>query len=176
MEVGAATLVETPDSETILMDAGWAGFDGRDPARIVKVLEDEVGKKQLDYFIASHFHRDHTGGIEPLSEMIPIGRFVYHGESVEAGWNGRANALWQSYTKTAGDRRMQVKPSQRLPLKSTEFLLVVARSKFVAQPLAEAGPNRECGDAALKAVDRGENGKSVGFLVRLGAFEFLWSR
>ena len=168
--------VATPDSETILMDAGWAGFDGQDPARILKVLEEEVGKKQLDYFIASHFHRDHTGGIEPLSEMIPIGRFVYHGESVEAGWNGRADALWQSYTKTAADRRMQVEPSQRLPPNSTEFLLVVARSKFVAQPLAEAGPNREFRAAASKAVDRGEKGKSVGFLVRLGALEFLRSR
>ena len=173
VEGGAATLVVTPDSEIILMDAGWPGFDGRDPARIVKVLEEEVGKKQVDYFIASHFHRDHTGGIEELAEIIPIEHFVDHGDSVEIGRNERADALWDSYTKTAGDRRMQVEPGQRLPLKSTEFLFVAARSKFLEQPLAETGPNRECRDAALRAVDRGENGKSVGFLVRMGAFEFL---
>ena len=38
VEGGAATLVVTPDAETILMDAGWPGFEGRDAERIVKVL------------------------------------------------------------------------------------------------------------------------------------------
>ncbi len=173
VEGGAATLVVTPDSETILMDAGWAGFDGRDPARIVKVLDDEVGRKELDYFIASHFHRDHTGGVAELARMIPIGKFVDHGDSVELGWSERADELFRSYAETAGENRMQVRPGERLPLKSTDFQFVAARSRFLERPLAPGGPNPACRDAALKAVDKGENGKSVGFIVRLGKFEFL---
>src|SRR4051812_46417006 len=34
---GAATLVVTPERESILIDSGWAGFDDRDPKRIVEV-------------------------------------------------------------------------------------------------------------------------------------------
>ena len=173
VEGGAATLIVTPDSETILMDAGWPGFDDRDPKRIVQVLEQEAGAKKLDYFITSHFHRDHVGGVAALASMIRIEHFVDHGDSVEIGWNERADALWTSYVETAGDRRMQVEPGQRLPLENTDFLFVAARSRFLERPLAEPGPNPACRDAAQKPVDRGENGKSVGFLVRVGKFEFL---
>ena len=173
VEGGAATLIVTPDSETILMDAGWPGFDDRDPIRIVNVLESEVGRKELDYFIASHFHRDHTGGVAALASMVPIGRFVDHGDSVEMGWNERADLLWQSYTDAAGDGRMQVGPGDRLPLKNTDFLFVAARSRFLDSPLSDQGPNPACRDIVHKRVDKGENGKSVGFLVRVGPFEFL---
>lgn len=173
VEGGAATLIVTAEKETVLMDAGWPGFDNRDPQRIIEVLEHEVGRKELDYFIVSHFHRDHVGGVEALASMIPIHRFVDHGDSVEVGWNERADALWASYVEAAGDRRMQVEPGDRLPLKNTDFLFVAARSRLLRHPLVELGPNSACRDAAARPIDRGENGKSVGFLVRVGKFEFL---
>ena len=37
---GAATLLVTPEGETILIDSGWPGFEDRDPKRIVHVLKD----------------------------------------------------------------------------------------------------------------------------------------
>ena len=173
VEGGAATLVATPDGETILMDAGWSGFDGRDADRIAKVLGEEVGKLELDYFIASHFHRDHTGGVAALAERVRIRTFVDHGDSVEVGRNERADELWQSYVDTAGDKRMRAEPGLRLPLANTEFVFVASRSRFLAEPLAAAGPNPACRSSSAKAIDRGENGKSVGFLIRVGEFEFL---
>ena len=173
VEGGAATLIVTPDNETILMDAGWPGFDDRDPKRIVHVLENEVGKKKLDYFIASHFHRDHVGGLPALAAMIPIEKFLDHGDSVEIGWNERADALWKSYLAAVEGKRMRVKPGQRLPLKSVEFVFVAARSKFIERPTMESGPNPACRDAGQKRIDKGENGKSIGFIVRRGNFEFL---
>ena len=173
VEGGAATLIVTPDDETVLMDAGWPGFGDRDPVRILRVLAEEVGREELDYFIASHFHRDHTGGVAALASMIPIGAFVDHGDSVEIGWNERADELWESYVRAAGDRRLQVKPGDRLPLKSTDLQFVAARSRFLERPLVEQGPNPACRDAVSKRVDRGENGKSIGFIVRRGKFEFL---
>ena len=173
VEGGAATLIVTPYSETILMDAGWPGFGDRDPIRIVNVLDKEVGRNELDYFIALHFHRDHTGGGAALASMIPIGTFIDHGDRVEFGWNERADAFWKSYVDAAGDRRMQVGPGQRLPLKNTDFLFVAARSRFLDRPLSKQGSNPVCREAKQKRVDKGENGKSVGFLVGAGEFEFL---
>lgn len=173
VEGGAATLIVTPGAETILMDAGWPGFEGRDAGRIVKVLDEEVGKLELDYFIASHFHRDHTGGVAALAERVPIRNFVDHGDSVEVGWNDRADELWQSYVDTAGDKRMRAEPGLKLPLANTDFVFVAARSRFVEEPLIASPPNLACRSAWAKAIDRGENGKSVGFLIRVGDFEFL---
>ena len=105
--------------------------------------------------------------------MIPIGKFVDHGDSVETGWNDRADELWASYVQAAGNRLMQVKPGQRLPLKSTGFPFVAARSAFIERPRVDQGPNPASRDAVFKRLDRGENGKSVGFLARFGDFEFL---
>ena len=36
---GAATLIVTPAGETILVDAGWPGFEGRDAKRIKAALD-----------------------------------------------------------------------------------------------------------------------------------------
>ena len=40
VEGGAATLLVTPDRESILIDSGWPGKEDRDPKRIVHVLKD----------------------------------------------------------------------------------------------------------------------------------------
>ncbi len=172
VEGGAATLIVTPQGETVLMDAGWPGFDGRDPKRIANVLEYEVGKKRIDYFLTSHFHTDHVGGLPALAELAPIGKFVDHGDSVEKETE-RGKALWESYLSVADGKRMTVKPGDKLPLKGTDFLIVAARSKFLSKPLGKGKPNPLCANAQLKQVDEGENGKSIGFLVRQGKFEFL---
>lgn len=34
VEGGAATMIVTPAGESILVDAGWPGFDGRDAKRV----------------------------------------------------------------------------------------------------------------------------------------------
>jgi len=172
VEGGAATLIVTPQGETVLMDAGWPGFDGRDPKRIANVLEYEVGKKRIDYFLTSHFHTDHVGGLPELAKLVPIGKFVDHGDSVEKDWE-KGKPLWESYLAVADGKRMTVKPGDKLPLKGTDFLIVAARSKFLSKPLGKAKPNPLCANAQMKEVDEGENGKSLGFLVRQGKFEFL---
>ena len=41
------------------------------------------------------------------------------------------------------------------------------------KPLKGGKKNALCADATKKELDAGENGKSIGFLVRVGKFEFL---
>src|SRR5262249_41709670 len=69
---GAATLVVTPDRESILIDSGWPGYQDRDPRRIVHVLKDLAGCDHLDHLVTTHWHRDHFGGVEGLSRSIRI--------------------------------------------------------------------------------------------------------
>jgi len=62
VEGGAATLIVTPARESVLMDAGWDRDDERDAKRIEAAMTD-AGITEIDYFIASHFHGDHVGGV-----------------------------------------------------------------------------------------------------------------
>ena len=72
VEGGAATLIVTPARESILMDAGWGRPDERDAARIQAAMTD-ADIDRIDYFIASHFHGDHVGGLPALAGRVEIG-------------------------------------------------------------------------------------------------------
>lgn len=172
VEGGAATLIVTPGGDTVLMDAGWPGFDNRDAKRIQHVLKDEAEREKIDYYITSHFHRDHVGGLEQLADIVEIDKFVDHGDSVEKD-RPRGKLLWDSYLKVAEGKRLTIEPGDTLPLTGAELTFVAARSKAIAKPLGSGAPNPHCSGAQLKEEDTTENGKSVGFVVKMGDFEFL---
>ena len=81
VEGGAATLVVTPERDTVLMDTGWPRPDARDAGRIQAAMRD-AGITEIDYLLISHFHRDHVGGLGALAARVPIGEIVDHGDSV----------------------------------------------------------------------------------------------
>src|SRR3954464_15391485 len=72
---GAATLIVTPERESILIDSGWPGLEDRDPKRIVKALRERAGCDHLDHLITTHWHMDHFGGVGGLSRLIEIKHF-----------------------------------------------------------------------------------------------------
>lgn len=168
VEGGASTLIVTSAGETVLMDAGYAGFGDRDAKRIHKVLTEEAGAEKIDYFITSHFHGDHAGGIPALARRVPIGQFLDHGDSVD-----QQSKVWQAYLAAAGDKRRVVKPGDTISLTGAELLIVAAHSRSLPEPLPGGGKNRLCGDFMAHPPDTGENGKSTGYLLRSGEFEFL---
>lgn len=172
VEGGASTLIVTPAGQSVLMDAGYAGFDGRDAQRIERVVKQQAKLARIDYFLTSHFHGDHVGGLAALAARVPIGRFVDHGDSVDKD-SEAGKAVWEGYRKLTGDRRQTVKPGERLPLEGVELLIVAAHSRFLPAPLPGGGPNPLCKDFEKKPEDRGENGKSLGYLFRSGEFEFV---
>jgi competence protein ComEC len=159
----------TPQGQSVLMDAGFAGFDDRDASRVAHVVTKEAGLKRLDYALISHYHADHMGGLAALAKRVEIGAFVDHGESVEEG----ANRLAEEYRGIAGSRRRTVKAGERLPLNGVELLIVAAHSQFLPRPLGGTDPNPLCASFKPQPEDRGENGKSLGYLLRAGKFEFV---
>ena len=172
VEGGASTLIVTPAGQSVLMDAGFAGFNDRDAGRIEHVVKKEAGLQQLDFVLVSHFHGDHAGGLAALSRRVKIGAFIDHGDSVE-GQTGAGGPLWHEYGQIAGTRRRTVKPGDRLPLKGVELVIVAAHGRVLSAPLAEAQPNQSCESFKPQAEDRGENGQSLGYLLRSGKFEFV---
>ena len=170
VEGGASTLIVTPGGDTVLMDAGWPGYENRDAKRIQHVLTREAKAEKIDYYITSHFHGDHVGGLPQLVALVPVEKFVEHGESVELG-RDRGKKLWDAYVAVADGKRMTIKPGDTLRLDGADLTFVAARSKFIEG--GSGAPNPHCKAAKLQDEDKTENGKSVGFIVKMGDFEFL---
>src|SRR4051812_39190835 len=82
VEGGQSTLVVSPAGQSLLIDTGWPGFDGRDANRIMAAAK-SAGVKKLDYVLITHFHRDHVGGVVQLADRMPIDTFVDHGPNKE---------------------------------------------------------------------------------------------
>src|ERR1017187_3173500 len=74
VEGGQSTLIVSPSGQSLLIDTGWPGFEGRDAGRIVAAAK-LAGIKQIDYVLITHFHRDHVGGVTALADRIKIGTF-----------------------------------------------------------------------------------------------------
>ena len=171
VEGGAATLIITPEQESILMDAGWGREDERDAKRIQDAMAD-ANIDHIDHFITSHFHRDHIDGLPALASRVPIGEFIDHGDSVEQDQpNGAAS--WSAYLSVAQGKRRTVKPGDKLRLEGVEFSFVAARREVPQQPLSPTGPNPYCQQSEPGGDLQGENASSVGYLLSLGAFQFL---
>ena len=84
VEGGQATLLVTPTGDSLLIDAGWPGHNGRDADRILAAAK-AAHVKKIDWLLVTHFHIDHVGGVYQLAQKIPIVHFVDHGSSVEKG-------------------------------------------------------------------------------------------
>jgi len=172
VEGGQATLIVAPSGESLLVDAGWPGFGGRDADRIAAAAR-EAGVRRIDYLLVTHYHRDHVGGVPALAEKIPIGTFIDHGPSVETGQ--RADDLMAAYLRVRAKGRHQVvKPGDKIPLEGLEIDVLAAAGSLIDSPLAGAGqPNPLCAETQPKSEDKGENAQSVGILVRYGKFRMI---
>ena len=172
VEGGQATLIVSPSGESLLIDAGWPGFSGRDADRIVAAAKD-AGVARIDYLLVTHYHLDHVGGVPPLAERIPIIRFVDHGPSVETGKG--ADELFAAY-RPARDKGQQivVRPGDKIPMAGLDIEVLAAGGELVTSPLAGAGAaNPLCAAAERRAADPTENAQSVGILLRFGKFRLL---
>jgi beta-lactamase superfamily II metal-dependent hydrolase len=172
VEGGQATLIVTPGGQSLLVDAGWPGFEGRDADRITAAAK-KAGVSRIDYLVLTHYHRDHSGGIEQLAGRIPVGTFVNHGPNTETG--AGAEELSASYARAAAKgKTLVVKPGDKIPLKGVDVTVVTARGERITKPLAGAGQaNALCASAAPGKPDPTENARSLGIVVRYGKFRFF---
>src|SRR5260221_4274141 len=125
VEGGQATLFVTPAKQSLLIDTGWPGNDGRDADRIVAAAK-LAGISKIDYVLITHFHMDHVGGAPQLAARIPIGTFIDHGENREST-DAPTVQVWQAYQKLLASgkyKRITAKPGDVLPLKGVHGTVV----------------------------------------------------
>ncbi len=175
VEGGQATLFVTPAGQSLLIDTGWPGFDGRDADRTVAAAK-KAGISKIDYVLITHFHMDHVGGAPQLADRIPIGTFIDHGENREST-DAPTVQVWQAYQKLLASgkyKRITAKPGDGLPLKGVHGTVVSSDGVVIAKPLPGAGQdNPACKNAEQYPADQTENRRSLGTLITFGKLRIL---
>jgi competence protein ComEC len=172
VEGGQATLFALPSGESLLVDTGWGGFNGRDADRIAAAAK-QHGLSRIDTLVITHYHTDHVGGVPGLAARLPIRRFVDHGPTVETG--DQPAALFNAYTAVRDKAEHVVaKPGEALTVGDLELRFVSSGGTLITRALPGAGQaNPSCAGYTPKDADPTENARSVGMVIGYGRFRML---
>jgi beta-lactamase superfamily II metal-dependent hydrolase len=134
---GDAVLIQSPEGQTALVDAGWSS-----PLTDLRALDVD----ELDLLVATHPHADHIGGMADVINSIPVRFYMDNGQThTTATYQGLASTLQQRTDITyliaeprsisLGSVEIEVLPL--LPVASTDFNnrsvgLVVRYGEFAA--------------------------------------------
>jgi beta-lactamase superfamily II metal-dependent hydrolase len=178
---GAATLLVTPEQESMLIDSGWPGFEDRDPKRIVHVLKDLSGCDHLDHLVTTHWHRDHFGGVAALTQLIEIRHFWDRGlpedndPALDFPDGPRTDdPLGIAYRRASKGKRSTLKPGDAIQLKGSLTARVLASGGKVIAPPTGAVANPLCAEpTSSQPTDPSDNARSLAIHFRFGKFDFL---
>ncbi|MDQ2855840.1 MAG: MBL fold metallo-hydrolase, partial [Acidobacteriota bacterium] len=151
----------------------------RDPARIAHVARDIAGLTQIDHCIITHWHRDHVGGLPPLSRLIPVKHYYDHGLPSTAAADVEPDLL-EAYRQTVGGASVTLKPGDLISIRPSPKYLpplqvqVVAAGGIVLGEQSGAPQIKPCGPTfEPQPEDKTDNVNSVGVLLSFGRFKFF---
>ena len=175
VEGGEATLFVAPSGESLLVDTGWPGFDGRDADRIAAAAAD-AGATGIDHLIVTHFHGDHMGGAHQLAERLPIGTFIDHGATVDADERPLAAFARYADLRRTGEHVVAA-PGDRVPVDGLDVRIIASGGAELDAPLPGAGgANPFCDGFVFQGEDitsrsgNAEDDQSVSTFVGFGRF------
>ncbi len=171
-EGGKALLIVSPSGQSMLIDCGFPGFNGRDAMRIEEAAE-AAGVKRLDFLVITHYDSDHVDNVPAIVAKLPAANFVDHGPSVAD--NPRRAKVVDAYMNMAAKaRRIIVAPGDRIPFKGLDVLVLTSAGKAIKTPVKGGGaPNPFCARTPAKEPDITENAQSIGLLFTFGKFRMV---
>ena len=178
VEGGEATLFVSPSGESMLVDTGWPGFDGRDADRIAAVAQ-QAGVDQIDCLLVTHFHTDHMGGALQLADRLPIRHFVDSGSGTRLDERFRRGFDIYATLRSAGVH-LTARPGDAVPIGGLNVRIIAAGGAVLSVPLPGAGnPNPACdgftfhGEEITSRAGDAEDQRSVSAAVSYGEFRTI---
>jgi competence protein ComEC len=175
VEGGQSTLFVAPNGQSLLIDTGWPGNDGRDADRILAVAKN-AGITRIDYLLLTHYHTDHVGGVPQLVARIPVGTFIDHGPNRELdhGITEHGYAEYQKVLATGHYKHIVAQPGELLPISGLTIRVISADGNLIGSPLPGAGePNPFCKASEVRPADQTENSRSLGTEITFGKLKIL---
>ena len=176
-EGGAATLIVTPQRESILIDCGNPGT--RDAERIHAVATKQAKLEAIDHLFITHWHSDHYGGVGRLSKLLPINNYYDRGKPAMGNPDlGGFQTLMPAYRSASGDKSKTLKAGDEIALKQSASgpkvrLQCLCGNGQTIPDKKEAPENPVAKANKPKPVDTSDNANSLGFLLSYGDFRFL---
>lgn len=173
-EGGKAMLLISPSGQSMLVDAGFPGFNDRDAMRIEEAAK-AAGINKFDFLVVTHYDLDHVNNIPATVARIPAETFIDHGIAVAKDpFTTKSVAAYLREAEKS--TRIVVKHGDKIAFKGVEVLVVAAAGEPLKRRLKGAGkPNNDaCRNSQLKPrKDESENAQSVGLLYKFGKFRML---
>lgn len=174
VEGGAATLLITPAGESMLIDSGYPDNGFRDRDRILKVLRDVAGRKQLDHAVVSHWHLDHFGNHAALAAEISIRNFWDRGLPDMLMEDPQFPEKAAKYRAAAQNKSRALQVGDTIPLKSGNTPLSATIATASGNVLPNTGaPNPHAAAHKPQEDDPTDNARSLSLWLKFGDFSFL---
>jgi beta-lactamase superfamily II metal-dependent hydrolase len=172
-EGGKALLLISPSGQSLLVDAGFPGYNDRDAIRIEEAAK-AAGIKKFDFLAVTHYDLDHVNNVPATVAKIPAVTFMDHGDAVAKDpMTTRAVAAYLEAASKA--KRIILKPGDKIPIEGLDALVVASAGNVVKSPVVKGGgsSNTFCSSTPAKSPDSSENAQSVGLLYTFGKFRML---
>ena len=174
VEGGACTLLVSPAGESLVIDSGYPDNNGRDLNRILAVVRNVAGLKQIDHAAVTHWHLDHYGNHAALATKISIGSFWDRGIPDALVEDEQFVTRVANYRSASQNKSKTLKAGDMLPMKSGETpyaIQILTASREVIPNDGEPNPYAELHQPQPR--DTTDNAASLSFLVTFGGFRFL---
>lgn len=174
VEGGAASLMVTPEGESLLIDSGYPDNQGRDLHRIIHVAKDVAGLKSIDHAVVSHWHLDHYGNHAALKAEFGIGTFWDRGIPDDLPEDRDFHTRIAAYRAASQNKSRTLKAGDFVPLKSGKTKLtyrVMTASREVVTGEGEANPFAD--RHVAQPDDPSDNSASLSMLLSFGDFRYL---
>jgi beta-lactamase superfamily II metal-dependent hydrolase len=157
---GDAQLIIGPNGETLLVDAGDKPY----APIIAQKLATILGKPEVDYFLASHYHIDHIGGLVPLFRDFG---FVVHTAVLDRGGGRGAydSATYGEYYDYVNDPRREFKHIRL----SASDKLELGPIKLDILGVGDSDAHTNCG---MSVVGKDDNDYSIVLWLTFGKFDY----
>jgi glyoxylase-like metal-dependent hydrolase (beta-lactamase superfamily II) len=149
---GSCTFLLLPDGTTMMIDAG-ATADALDVsappmpnasrrpgqwmAAYAALQMKAAGRSELDYFLVSHFHPDHIGGLTDVYAALPIRKLVDRGYTYPA-------PISPPYTGLPPARKFEVGSEDQFRLRSRDYPAFSIRNIAANGQVWDGGKVRQC--------------------------------
>jgi len=174
VEGGAATLLVTPEGESILIDSGYPDYGGRDLNRILHVVRDVAGLDRINHAVVSHWHLDHYGNHAALTSEIEIGRFWDRGIPDALQEDAKFEERIAAYRAASQNESGTLRAGDHFEFESTVAPLEVTVVTGSRKVIENAGPPNPFADLHQpRPEDPSDNAASLSLLFQFGDFRFL---